>query len=249
MRKLGFRDESQGLMNRYINADGAWDNHLERTRNFIARVVKDRKFDNLAVLGSGWLLDVPIDLLSGIAGHVWLYDAVHPAQVIHSLKQYPNVTAISADISGGALENAFQSVNDYKIHGIKWSPDQICTGRFSPEAEPDFTISINLLSQIGVMITDYLSRYMPIDQPEAARINTLLQQAHLQLLLPGRSCMVTDVREINTDLDNGSTATTELIGLPFPAAVSSDSWEWLFDTEGSYRVGKRTVMQVQALEF
>jgi hypothetical protein len=73
MRKLGFRDESQGLMDRYINADGAWDNHLERTRNFIARVVKDRKFDNLAVLGSGWLLDVLIDLLSGIAGHVWLY--------------------------------------------------------------------------------------------------------------------------------------------------------------------------------
>jgi len=249
LRKMGFRAESRGLFDRYINVEGAWEGHLERTRGFIARVVNDRKFDNMAVLGSGWLLDVPLELLSRISGHVWLYDAVHPRQVVHRLRGFPNITTVSADITGGVLKSTFQAVRDYKRHRIMWTPEQICSGDFRPEPVPDFIISLNLFSQIGVMITDYLRKYIPLGEEETERINVLLQQSHLRLLRPGKSCLITDIREKNTDLENGTLETTGLTGLSFPAAASTDTWEWQFDPGGGYRAGKKTVMQVLALEF
>jgi hypothetical protein len=246
---MGFRAESRGLFDRYINVEGAWEEHLERTHGFIARVVQGRKFDNMAVLGSGWLLDVPLELLAQISGHVRLYDAIHPPQVIHRLREFPNVTAVSADITGGVLKNTFQAVRDYKKHRIVWTPEQICGGDFKPEPVPDFVISLNLLSQIGVMITDYLVKYIPLAREETDRLNLLLQQSHLRLLPPGKSCLVTDIIEKNTDLENGTTETTGLIDFSLPDAASRETWEWQFDPVGGYRAGKKTVMQVVALEF
>lgn len=249
LRRMGFRSESRGLFDRYINVEGAWEEHLERTRGFIARVVQGRKFDNMAVLGSGWLLDVPLELLAQISGHVRLYDAIHPPQVIHRLRGFPNVTAVSADITGGVLKNTFQAVREYRKHRIVWTPEQICSGDFKPEPVPDFVISLNLLSQIGVMITDYLVKYIPLAREETDRLNILLQQSHLRMLPPGKSCLVTDIIEKNTDLENGTPEMTALIGFSLPDAASKETWEWQFDPVGGYRAGKKTVMQVVALEF
>jgi len=246
---MGFLSECQGLINRYIHVEGAWDDHLNNTREFIARAVAGKKFNNLAVLGSGWLLDCPLELLADVSGQVWLYDAFHPAQVIHKLRKHRNVTPVWSDITGGCILNAWEAVKRYKKGDGKTVPEDLCHGVFQMDPAPDYVISLNLLSQIGVMITGYLEQSIPYGREEIERINCLLQQAHLSFLPNGRSCLVTDFREINTDLSSGSTETSELLHTTLPDTPGRQNWEWRFDSDGSYKPGRQTIFQVVAQEI
>lgn len=249
LRKMGYKADSQGIIDRFINVNGTWEGHLRHTRNFILKAVAGKKIENLAIYGSGWLLDLPLDELSAMAGQVWLYDTVHPAQIIHQLRRYTNVTAVAADITGGSIINAYLAVRGYKKQRQRISPEQLCNMTFQPIVIPDYTISLNLLSQIGGMISDYLKQYIPFSVEEIEKINCLLQQSHLCLLLPGRSCLITDVKELSYDDADQPTGAIESINCQLPPASYSESWEWQFDPQGGYTPGHKTVLQVVAIEF
>lgn len=249
LRRMGFQSECQGLIDRYIQVDGSWDEHLARTRAFIANAVSGKKIKNLAVLGSGWLLDLPLEELAAVSGHVWLYDALHPAQVIHRLSKYNNVSAISVDITGSCVVNVWKAVRQYRRTGKKASPESFCNAKFRADEVPDYVISLNLLSQIGVMITGYLQQHIPYTREEVEKINRLLQQAHLELLEPDKSCLVTDIRETNMDLTGGRLESSELLQVLLPDKPHKQTWEWNFDPNGEYRPGKKTILQVLAMEM
>jgi hypothetical protein len=249
LRRMGFLSERQGLIDRYIHVEGAWDGHLNHTREFIAHALAGKKFNNLAVLGSGWLLDCPLELLADVSRHVWLYDILHPPQVIHKLRKHGNVTPVLSDITGGWILNAWQAVKRYRKGNGKTAPEDLCHGVFQMDPAPDYAISLNLLSQIGVMITGYLEKFIPYSREEIERINYLLQREHLNSLPRGRSCLVTDFREINTDLSSGSIETLELLYASLPDTPNRQTWEWQFDPDGSYKSGRKTVFQVVAQEI
>lgn len=247
LRRMGYKADSQGIIDRYIHIDGSWEEHLERARQFLLKTINGKGVNNLAVYGSGWLLDFPLDEISAMTGHIWLYDAIHPRQVLHRLRLYKNVTAIQTDITGGVISGAYQAAREYRKHGIQRSPEFLCDIAFSPDKQPDFTISLNILSQIGAMITDYLKRYIPYNQEELDRIIALLQQSHLKLLHPGRSCLITDMNERSYNEDNQLTEITELIKIPLPLPENSECWDWQFDPLGGYKPGSKTVSKVVAM--
>jgi hypothetical protein len=249
LRKVGFNADSQGIINRYIHVGGAWDEHLTRTKNFVLKTLAGKKISDLAVLGSGWLLDLPIDELAGMVGHVWLYDLVHPSQIIHRLQQYSNVTALKADITGGVVSNSFYAVREYKRHGLKTSPEELCSATFQPKIRHDFIISLNILSQLGQLITDYLKQNIPYNGEETDRVVFLLQQSHLQLLSAGRAILVTDVQESAYSSAGKNTASKELIKCPLPITAPTESWEWQFDPLGEYVPGTTTTMKVRAYQL
>lgn len=249
LNQIGFQSECQGLIDRYIQVDGAWDEHLALTRAYLTHAVAGKEIENLVVLGSGWLLDLPLEELAASSGHVWLYDAVHPAQVIHRIKKFSNVSAISADITGGGMINAWKAVKQYKRTGIKASPESFCNIKFRTAEDPDYVMSLNVLSQIGIMITSFLQRHIPYTPEEVEKINRFLQQAHLDLLEPDKSCLVTDVREINIDLAGGQAESSELLQGLLPDKPGKQTWEWNFDPNGEYRPGKKTILQVLAMEL
>jgi len=105
------------------------------------------------------------------------------------------------------------------------------------------------MSQIGIMITDFLKRHMPCLPAETDRIIYLLQRAHLQLLMPGRSCLITDVRELNFDDQDKLVETCEMMMHPLPDSVRAENWEWQFDPQGGYKTERKTLFQVMALEL
>lgn len=249
LRKMGYKADSQGIIDRYINVNGAWESHLQQTRKFILRSLAGKQFKNLAVLGSGWLLDLPIEELSGMAGKIWLYDLVHPSQVLHRLKKYSNVMPVQADITGGTVTNAFHAVKEYKKLGVKMPPEKICDASFRFQNEPDCIISLNIYSQIGQMITDYLKEKVPYEVDETDRIIFLLQQAHLKLLTPGKALLVSDIREEYFDTNGLLTGTREHVRCPIPFSEPSESWEWQFDPVGVYSPGQRTILQVNAYQI
>jgi hypothetical protein len=249
LRRMGFKSDNRGIINRFIQESNAWEEHLQHSRNFILKAIAGKTINNLAVYGSGWCLDLPLDELAGMAGSIQLYDLVHPPQVLHRLRKFRNVSAIQEDITGGAIIMSYQSVREYKKYGRKVSPEQIGSLVFQPAICPDYSISLNIYSQIGEVITEYLKAHVPYTPEEINRIACLLQQSHLQLLAPGRACLITDVREFDYDLQDQKSEIGETIIYPLPLSEHKETWEWQFDLHGGYRTDKKTVLQVLALEI
>jgi hypothetical protein len=246
---MGFTGECQGIMEGYINVYGAWDEHLKNTRNFILDATAGKKINNLAVLGSGWLLDLPLDELSLQAVRIQLYDIIHPLQVLHRIKRYGNVTAISADITGGSVIKAWRAVREYDLTGRLPVTEQLCNCAFHPETTPDYTISLNIISQLGDMISSYLQKHIPSGALERAHITELLQQNHLKLLECGRSCMITDVMETEYDLQGRAIESVDTLKVPLPVVDHKQTWDWQFDPTGGYQPDRKTVLKVMALEM
>jgi hypothetical protein len=246
---MGFRRECQGIMDRYINVYGAWDEHLQHTRDFILDATSGIKINNLAVLGSGWLLDLPLDELSVHADEIQLYDICHPVQVLHRIQRHKNVTAISADITGGAITNVWQAVRNYRRTGRLPVTEQLCNCIFHPEIKPDYTISLNILSQLGDRISSYLLKHIPSAAPDMTRMTGLLQQNHLKLLEHGRSCMITDIMETEFDLQGRAIESSDTLHTPLPTVSRRETWDWQFDPTGGYQHDRRTVLKVIALKM
>jgi hypothetical protein len=255
LKKMGFADDSLGIINRYIKVDGAWDPHLSNSRNFILDCVRDRKYENVAVYGSGWLLDLPLEQLSELCDHVWLYDLVHPRQILHKIKKYKNVTAVTADVSG-VLKDVYDFVRhperSRRVFGDKnaSTPLSMTPGTpLSMTAQPDFAISLNLLSQIGDLVTGYLSCHVSLSEPEVENMTAALQESHLQLLMKQPSCLITDVKEVLYDKDDKPCGTKQLIKCSLPVGIRSATWQWYFDPLAEYNPGYITRSEVIALEL
>jgi len=249
VRKLGYLSDSRGIINRYINTDAAWDEHLASTKKFIIKAVSGRNIENLAVYGSGWLLDFPLEEVAHFINHIRLYDVVHPPQVLQKIKKYKNVTAITEDITGGALQEACELVRNFKKTGHKPDPAYIFRNRFIPDPVPDYSISLNLLSQIGDIVTGYLGRHMLWNDYEVSSMIGILQQSHLDLLKPGYSCLITDVTEKHFNMQGNLQASKELIKCSLPLTHKSESWEWQFDPSGDYMPGLKTISRIIAVEI
>ena len=100
LRKFGFKKDQNGIINRYLREKGGWETHLTNTKDVILHSSKNKEKESCLVLGSGWLLDVPIDNLKDTFKKVYLVDIVHPKQITHKYRKYKNIEFIKVDISG-----------------------------------------------------------------------------------------------------------------------------------------------------
>jgi len=246
IRAMGFTRECQGLIDRYINVEGAWDSHIKQSKDFILEILKGTKIENLAVYGSGWLLDLPLEELTEIAECIRLYDIEHPQQIRERTVKFKNVKLIQADITGGGIMNAVKAVKEYRRSKTKTPPEMIADAQFEPEVKPDYIISLNMLSQTGVMLTDYLMHTIPYSAEEITKINRLLQLSHMQLLIPGKSCLITDYRELHFSFSGEQTGAKDLISIPLPESKHKQHWDWQFDPQGGYLPDTKTILQVIA---
>jgi hypothetical protein len=78
LRRMGYLRDQEGIMNRYLAESEQWQYHLEKTRNFIAGSFNGSQAESVAVLGSGWLLDVPLEKLRRRFRKIYLVDIHHP---------------------------------------------------------------------------------------------------------------------------------------------------------------------------
>ena len=110
---MGYLRDQQGIMTRYLREAPQWKEHLDRSRAFIQSTFpagghEGVKKGTLVVLGSGWLLDVPLDHLLNIFSKVYLVDIYHPPQIRKKMENRDNVILLEADISGGGIEQVWQ---------------------------------------------------------------------------------------------------------------------------------------------
>lgn len=114
LRTMGYFSNFRGMMNRYLREQEHWDEHLQQTRKFISDAISRTEHRNVVVLGSGWLLDIPLEELSERFEKVILVDIWHPAQVRHKMTKLPNVELKYMDLSGNTVMKAYEVANRNK---------------------------------------------------------------------------------------------------------------------------------------
>jgi hypothetical protein len=245
LKKMGYLSDRRGIAERYVQHRKSWEGHLNRTKAFIRNCIPEGGKGTVAVLGSGWLLDFPLEEICQMTDRIFLYDITHPSQVIHLISKYDNVTAMQEDLTGGAVNVAYQAVRLYRKTGGKPDVGSLFQG-VMPGITADLVISLNLLTQLGAMVSEYMGQHIPYTQEELDEINRIIQAQHIKWLMQMTWCLVTDVEEVTTDLNTGQVESKRMVFADLPEALRYEAWEWDFDPDGGYYPGKSVTLKVIA---
>lgn len=244
-RRAGYVRDQLGIRNRFLRESGNWKSHIDNTRSFIiasaGRVPEKR---SVAVLGSGWLYDVPLDELSQMFGRVTLVDIVHPEPVKIRAARMPNVQLVTADLTGGAVQQAMRSPSFRDFS--EWLPTAVPAINLD---DFDLVVSVNLLNQLDILLCDYLHKRFKVDDSELMNVRKMVQQNHINWLPAGRTCLITDYRQIDIPLDGSQKKETQLVYADLSQMPSNAEWEWVFDTNQRYSEKNNTIFKVMAVCF
>ncbi len=250
LRKFGFKKDQNGIINRYLRENGGWQSHLINTKNFIEHSAKAKEKETCVILGSGWLLDVPVDNLNEIFKKVYLVDIVHPKQIIHKYRKYKNIEFIKVDISG-----YIKPVYDFikKNRKTKTSLNQIVQ-QFPDDFNKlmnnaSMIVSVNILNQLDILICDYIKKYEMYSDEEINNFRKIIQQKHIDMMPRNKSCIITDYEELNYDDNMNLINKKSLIYANLPKGKAIREWKWNFDFSKTYHNNYKTVFNVMAWDL
>jgi len=247
LKEMGFVNDQDGIIDRYAREKNGWDIHLNNSKQTILKAVEFHQPTTIAILGSGWLLDVPIEELSAKCQKVYLYDIVHPAQIRHKVSKFKNIGLIETDVTGGSIQTTWELVQKYKSGGTSIDLTTIPGQGFIPQQPVDMIVSLNILNQLDILICDYLLESSNLQNEDLQSLRIAIQQKHIESLQKKAFCLISDVEEIVTDLTDNSSKTRPLVLAELPQTNHCDQWLWQFDTTGNYYEDKSVSFTVKAL--
>jgi hypothetical protein len=222
VRDMGYLYQAIALRGRYKRRQASWRSHLENTQKCLIRAAEQcSKRNRVVILGSGLLLDVPLEKLTGLFHEVVLVDVVHLPEVRSRIKSFRNVRLEQSDVTGVA-QRLFENVKK-GIVGLPASDPVI------PDAEgTDLVVSLNIMSQLAAIPLDYVMKKMQgLDEAVIDGWCDLIRIAHYDALknIMCDVCLVADYEFSRKDkegniVDKGSTVG----GIVLPAP--DDSWTW-----------------------
>ena len=75
---MGYYNYQQGLINNFLVQENGWLNHQQKCRNFILKAIEYFKPGKITVLGSGWLMELPLIEMVEQTDEICLVDIIHP---------------------------------------------------------------------------------------------------------------------------------------------------------------------------
>lgn len=240
-RKSGLLYEAIALRHRAQRCAKNWHAHIVQCHARVHQAVAAlEKKQTLLVLGSGLLLEVPIEKLLPQFKRIVLVDLVHLKPVRELARKHPSIQLIEADLSGVLADL------------LKWKEGNALPYFTAPcisVQQADLIISANLLSQLKHPARKVMSDKM--DEEALESFQKRIAQEHWQWFsqIPGKKLIFSDV-ESQFFNANGEIIHTDsaLLGqLPPPKAtwwwevapigeISNDFGQkmkihaWLFDT-------------------
>ena len=244
--RMGFTSGQAGIMRRMLREEGAWQSHLVRSSEFIQQVVKSQQPKSIRILGSGWLLDVPMKHLIENCERIVLTDIAHPNQIVNKYSCYKNIEFETLDITGGAVELCYnQKKSGFDVNNLIHELSKINPTNFSE----DIIISVNLLSQLSIILTDYLTKKGKLSDLQVIAITQEIQKTHLEVLPIGKSVIITDYEEEYYDEDNKFIGSKPTIYATLPMGENRKEWNWNFDTKMMYKEDCKTILKVVAMKL
>lgn len=220
-RSMGFLTSTIQVRARYKRCRAAWQPHLERTRASILAAAGRAPGRRMAVLfGAGLPHDIPLRELAAEFEEVILADIVHSLPSRLAALRFPNVRLLTLDVTGVMAQ----------LPRVRRRPSTPLPASepvaFLGESRLDFTVSVNLLSQLGWVPGLFLEGKVPGAQ--LIEFQRSLVLAHLEYLrsLPGHSALITDVSWSARPREAEAAAREwgVLQGVALPEA--DDAWEW-----------------------
>jgi len=239
LRRLGHAYAAAALTARARRCREAWAPHQDRTRDAIrGAIAQCRNRHTAVILGSGPLLDVPLDDLAARFDRVLLVDAAHPPIARRAARRFPNVGLISLDLTGTAEILADPAASAPPVPGCR---------AFLDDPTIDLVVSVNLLSQLPLMPLACAARRWPdMDLAALGRAIVTAHLAHLDIL-PGVKLLVTDLDRTTLGPSGDILAIDDpLFGIRLPPGPE---WTWLLAPPGELSGGRTLRSRVRAVQL
>jgi hypothetical protein len=246
LHRLGYYNYQNGLIYRHLNQEDGWNGHLGNCRKFILRAIDIIRPERITVLGSGWLLDLPLNEMLELTKSVTLIDIVHPPEAVRQVSALENVELIETDVTGGLIEEVWNKAGKLPFYRKLKTLDGIVIPDFHFPDDPGLVVSLNILSQLETLPLKLLRSKSSAPEEEYTRFRMEIQKRHISLLSGYNSILITDYSEVFTDRKGNSTKVATVIS-DLPEGRYTERWTWDFDLKGSDFYEKKSVMNVIAV--
>ena len=242
-RNALWRRYQLGIYSRYSREGYAWENHLLRSKQRVLDFITRHSLRSITILGSGWLLDVPLCEMAPLCERIYLVDRYHPKQSVKNAQQFRNVELIECDVTGGLdlMPSRLDSPNSGVEYVKKLQVPHLPTS--------EGIVSLNLMSQLTMPLQERFPSYASQNAFIAA--SAALEATHIKLL-SRYPCwlLITDTEERHSPLASASPTlrTVKTLVTSLPPMQNQQSWEWDFDTLGYYAPGQRVSLHVESGE-
>ena len=249
LKTMAYLNDQAGILKRYFREEGNWHSHIDNCHEFILNELNLAKPEKILVLGSGWLLDFPIDAPELKKNDITLADVVHPGQIRHKINKLGSVHLLNIDITGGLIERVFSWVQEGKESGQKPDISELVMPVISFIDNYEFVISLNILNQLDTLLVDYMMKFWIFSKDEILEFRKQIQQAHINIFQSVKGILISDITELQKDKKGAVLNEKNLIFADLPESKNRKSWEWNFDTQYAYNDNHLIDMLVEAISF
>ena len=248
LHRMGYYNYQRGLIFHHLDEEGSWNSHLKNCRDFILKALDFYKPSKVTVLGSGWLLDLPLKEINDIVKEINLVDIIHPPEVKEQAAVLKKVILREEDVSGGLISEVWQKAGHRTFLNKLRSLDEIIINEYKPQFDPGMVISLNILTQLESMPLELLKKRSVKNQDSYLRFRKEVQSKHISFLKKHKSVLITDISEVITD-NSGNISENPSVLTDLPEAKFKEEWTWNFDLRKSDYYSKKSVFKVSAMAF
>ncbi|MBN1107467.1 MAG: hypothetical protein JXR66_06300 [Bacteroidales bacterium] len=230
LHRMGYYSYQDGLIRRHQDQDEGWLKHERKCREFILDALDNVRPSTVTVLGSGWLMELPLAELSEKCSLIRLVDIFHPPEVIKQTAALGNVELVEDDVSGGIIKEVWSKAGKGIFFKKPDTLQSIKIPEYSFPDDPGMLISLNILTQLEILPERLLRKKTRAGEEEFVEFRKRLQQNHITMLQKYRSVLISDSEEIITDR-RGNTSERHTM-LVTPGRAPDGEWIWDFDVAG-----------------
>lgn len=231
LHRMGYYDYQQGLLNNFLIQENGWLSHQQKCRNFILKAIDYFKPVKITVLGSGWLMELPLVEMAERTDEICLVDIIHPPELVSQVSALKKVKLIEEDVSGGLIEKVWEAAGKRTFFNKLKSLDGLEIPEYRSVEDPGLVISLNILTQIEVLPLALLSKKAKASENEYLLFRKKIQSKHLEYLKLHDSVIISDISELFTRT-GGKTEKVNTLLVDLPEGIISDKWKWDADMKG-----------------
>jgi hypothetical protein len=246
LSRMGYYNYQRGLIFHHLNEEGSWNSHLSNCRNFILKAVDFYKPSKVTVLGSGWLLDLPLKELIDTVTEINLVDIIHPPEVKEQVADLKKVILKEEDVSGGLIEEVWKKSGRKTFLNRLKSLEVIEISEYHPQFDSGMIISLNILTQLESLLLEFLKKRVRKNDDSFLQFRREVQSKHISFLKKHKSVLITDFSETVTET-SGNVSEIKSVLIDLPEHKFKEEWTWNFDLKKSDYYNKRSVFNVVAL--
>jgi len=246
LHTMGYYNYQQGLIFRNLNQDRGWDTHLTHCRDFILKAIEFVKPSGITVLGSGWLMELPLAEMAERTEKIVLIDIVHPPEVFEQTKRLRNVEISEEDLSGGLIAEVWKKAGRKSFFNRLPSLETIVIPEYKPHEDPGMVISLNILTQLEILPEKLLRKKSKASDEDFKNFKKEIQEKHIGFLSAYPSILISDVAEVLIEADGSMVENSTLLA-ELPQGKLSESWMWDFDLKHADYNRKKSKFKVVAL--